>query len=539
MKRSNVLKAAVLITALGFVAPSGIGISLGTVYDAAGSEGAFDTEYKKIGAIYHDEYGMMNWYQYAYNENDILISERCNSYDFGSYSEIIYNENGQKESELYYDGSGNVMSGMVYSYNANGDLIGENAYLETDSMINAEYGYDYDSDGRKLIKYKRTVNNPDWFVISEYIYHADGYLEKEIVHDEWSDTTIQEYIYDEQGNVLESVYSDDFTGQSYSHNGYDENGTLLTTTFFSQMDGVETTYQYDNKYDAAGNLISSFNFYPNGAVCTSMEYIYANVDNPGQYYSLDEIYAYQTEMNNGEVFYKEFTEEEIFAQIESCIYAGDTVFTFGYKSWEYMTLKEVSLWETGNDTYGDYMEVRLRYDSSYGDFEVWGKVYYMINGNDIIITKCEDDVAWNAENPVFDKMDPSDINSVNFKVNYGRYYQVERDEAGRMNAVEGENLIFGNNGVFNYVVNDQVYQYGEYMILPSDLFIYEHNYDFTLTFCVNGLCKTYYCRTLEQRTAMYVCEYDVETETIISHETWVSESGINSEEFMNRLTRAE
>ena len=270
-----------------------------------------------------------------------------------------------------------------------------------------------------------------------------------------------------------------------------------------------------------------------------MEYIYANVDNPGQYYSLDEIYAYQTEMNNGEVFYKEFTEEEIFAQIESCIYAGDTVFTFGYKSQEYMTLKEVSLWETGNDTYGDYMEVSLRYDSSYGDFEVWGKVYYMINGNDVIITKCEDDVAWNAENPVFDKMDLNDINSVNFKVNYGRYYQVERDEAGRMNAVEGENLIFGNNGVFNYVVNDQVYQYGEYMILPSDLFIYEHNYDFTLTFCVNGLCKTYYCRTLEQRTAMYVCEYDVETETIISHETWVSESGINSEEFMNRLTRAE
>lgn len=540
MKKGKALKNAMLVTALSIVVECGMGIGLGNVYDVVGSESVFDTGYRKIGAIYHDEYGMMNWYQYAYDENGELISERCNSYDFGGYTETIYHKSGQKESELFYDDAGNVISGTIYTYNEHDDLISAKSYLEMDSMLDEEYRYDYDSEGKKIIKYKKNANTPDWIVSSEYIYHPDGYLEKEIVHYEWSATTTEEFTYDAMGNVLESIYNDDFMGQSYSYNGYDESGTLLTKTFFTQMDGAETTYQYDNEYDAAGNLISSFNFYPNGAVCTSMENVYAIVDNPGQYYSLDEIYSYQEVMLNGETFYKELSPEEIFAQIEERIYDGDTIFTFGYKSPVYMNLNEVSLWETGNDTYGDYMEVRLRYDSSYGDFEIWGKVYYVINGNDVVITKCVDNVAANAENPTLDlstlPVDPS-VNSHLYSGSY--YYQMERDESGNLNIVNNEKLLFDNFGAFNYVVNDQIYQYGEYMTAPSDLYIDVHNYDFTLTFCVDGICNTYYCRTLEEKAAVYICDYDIETETIISHETWVCESRIDDEEFIKRLTYAE
>lgn len=54
--------------------------------------------YQKTGSFCVDEYGTTTWYQYAYDEEGRLVSERSNVDGMEGYSEITYNEDGDVAS---------------------------------------------------------------------------------------------------------------------------------------------------------------------------------------------------------------------------------------------------------------------------------------------------------------------------------------------------------------------------------------------------------------------------------------------------------
>ena len=215
-------------------------------------------------------------------------------------------------------------------------------------------------------------------------------------------------------------------------------------------------------------------------------------------------------------------------QIINKIYNGETVFTFGYKSADFMQLKDVNVVEAGQDADGNYLELRLYYDSEYGEFAYIGRAYYVDNSGTIELTKCVDNLGAASTNPTvdFEALTKDYIDMYLFAEGYRR---VARDSSGVIFEA-GNDYRFTDDyqGTFAKYHNGILEYEGRYTTAPSDKVIDYHTYDFTLTLCTDGLCHTYYCRTLKERTIIYMCtEYDEANDLVVSGDIWVAEGDAN------------
>lgn len=517
--RSKRLLTAACVMAVLAVTGCGGHYSSGTADSDFEFEVSKGAGYQKTGAFTQDEYGMTTWHQYAYDEEGNLVSERANFDGVEGYGEITYDENGDMKGNFMYDGAGNVTMGTSYTY-------------------------DYDESGNKTARYAEDVNGTEPMLDTEYVYGDGGYIEKSIVHYNWSDTYSEEYMFDENGNITSFVSYDSGVEQGHASYEYDEHGNMISETYFNNMIGGEVTFTYENEYDDDGNLISSTSYYPDGSVRTSTENVYAEIDGNEGYFTLDDIRNHQAIMNGEDVTPSSGTTlagNVDYAQIHDKIRNGETIFTFGYKSSEYMHLSDIVIEGTSHDADGDYCAVKITYDSGYGQLTFGGKVYYVMDGEDLIITKCVDNVSAAASNAVKDLTALSDPNYVDPYVYYGRYCRFERDDYGNAVFPNDGNHYFSSGfpGGYEYKVNGNVQEQGYYMTAPSDMVVDYHSYDFTLTTCVNGLCKTYYCRTLIEKEVFYMAEIDEMTGEIISQDMWISEASIGNGDTVNRILNAE
>lgn len=491
--------------------------------------------YHQTGKFAYDEFGAFSWTQYGYDDQGNVIYERINYDGYDDYTEIYYNENGQQTSYMTYDGSGNVTTGMVYEYNENGDMSSEKWYPESETSMYVEYTYDYDDIGKKTIQYEKTVDQTEPSVKAEYNYHGDGYLEREIIYYNGGQY-YEEHTYDADGHVLSVLSYDSGAQQGYTYYEYDEYGNVTAQRFFSPMYG-EVTLTFENEYDAEGNLIASTGYYPDGSIFSTTQNVYISGETSEDVYSFDEL---NNQLNDMQGESETTVSDAEFAQIEEKIFNGETVFTFGYKSSSFMHLNEVRLLEAGQDADGKYCKVDLIYDSEYGDFLYTGKVYYVLVDGQVQLTKCQDNIGMGAGNPDVD-FDAMMADYVDPYLYYGRYCRTIRGDYEMLLAEDGDYYFGGGAyvGSFTKEANGAILEEGCYTTAPSDLIIDIHSYNFTITFCQDGLCETYYCRTLKDKEIIYICtEYDADNDMVVSGDIWINESAIG-DDTMDMIFNAE
>ena len=479
------------------------------------TEDVQENVYRQTGKFTYDEFGAFTWTQYSYDDQGNRIFERVNEQDNNSYMEITYNEKGDETSIAYYGSEGSL--NMLYFYE-----------------------YEYDDAGNKTVKYEIPNGQTESTSKSEYQYHADGYLEREIVYYDGSSYR-EEKMYDANGHITTLVSYDGEIEQGYESNEYDAYGNITGKTMSNAMVGT-IVFTYTNEYDADGNLIASTMYYPDGSVVMSNEYIYADPEGKNMIYTYDQLVTQLEEMkgiekepvsesketNKDASVMPVIASDAVSDQIINKIYNGETVFTFGYKSADFMQLKDVNVVEAGQDADGNYLELRLYYDSEYGEFAYIGRAYYVDNGGMIELTKCVDNLGAASTNPTvdFEALTKDYIDMYLFAEGYRR---VARDSSGVIFEA-GNDYRFTDDyqGTFAKYHNGILEYEGRYTTAPSDKVMDYHTYDFTLTLCTDGLCHTYYCRTLKERTIIYMCtEYDEANDLVVSGDIWVAEGDAN------------
>lgn len=494
-------------------------------------------EIVKVGSIAYDEYGTLTWYQYDFDENGVLTAERMYYETSTDYIETTYNEAGLQTSYLIYSGDGTVSAGQHFEYDENNNLLKVTSHYESESATDMEYTYDYNEDGRIAMQYQKFVGQDTPMVSTEYIYGEDGTLVKQNLYYSAGELGAVK-MYDAQGNLLSFVNYSMGEVDAYEYYEYDEKGNITKHTYANLMTDGEVVLEYVNEYDENGNLISVTALYPNGGVQFTQTYIYAEKIDAG--YTLDELLALignegtgQTDDTQSADIPAEDTQTTTsaeldfdFALIEEKIFAGETIFTFGYKSPAFMDLYNISLLESGVDAEGSYCEIWLDYTSEYGNFIYFGKVYYTYNGQNVQLVKCVDE-GYSTDNPEVD-FEALTADYVDSYLYYTRYNKVLIDSSGA-SRVENPSYHLGSGyaGTIEKKDGQQILRSGHFTTTPSDKMIDIHQYDFMIIVCWDdtGLCNSYYCRTLEDKFIIHVCyEYDTENDMVAAGDIWLCES---------------
>ncbi len=203
-------------------------------------------------------------------------------WDSSGHTEYIYDDRGNRITEIYYDIRGNIMSSYHAAYNSNDDILNfETRDPEGNRLFYAEYVY----DGKKI--QKETYYNGNGTVTSYSIYA-------------WTGNKVKISYYDESGNP--DGYSECETDDNFNITrkvDYDNNGVLLESD--------ECTYNENGKplitfsCNAAGEVTSKavFTYYANGIRKTSA-YIQDNQKN-----------VYEYNENGNELSYKMYSDGKL------------------------------------------------------------------------------------------------------------------------------------------------------------------------------------------------------------------------------------
>lgn len=470
--------------------------------------------YVKMGAIYTDcVLGRKIWTQYEYDNDGVLYAIREYDADSpGGCYENKYDTMGNITEYNWVGVDGSCEHYTFWEYDENGNLVKEtsvnfygddNVTLyenETDTQGNVVSRTTYDNFGECLAK--RT-----------YEYHDNGGVKKETRY--LPDGTLQEELfYDEHGNMLDDKYYQD--GELYIHSTieyeYDNKGNKTKSVSLSAEFPKELTYK--NYYDEQGNLIKIETYEDDGTISQIQEYAYMEFDESKLVCSLDETYAILEEGNiidaktegtvngtvseytgNGTIVYEvnekvknsDFEVDRLIQLLELDL----TQFTFGQYGKYFMTLQKVIFEETGELNGQSYCSVRLEYDSDYGEFVYWGRVFYETNLNGIqVITGCG--INGNLlENPKVDwQKEYAQLYEDSFDT-HDFYYQYWEDGTYDKN----QYYLFNDGNPVNQIgfirkVNSMGESLGEYTMLPSSVEGYE--YELRICWIDTGLCTKFY-----------------------------------------------
>jgi len=170
---------------------------------------------------------------------------------------FIFNNNGNKIEENYYEADGSLKNKQIYKYDDNGNMFEEN-YYEADGSLGYKKIYKYDDKGN---------------MFEGYSYEADGSLGSKFIY-KYDDNRnkIEDHIYKADGSLgSKNIYKYDDNGfqvyKKYGFNStiktdkYDDRGNKIETIYYWGDDkkGSKNTYKYDN--DNRGNWINQVTYF--------------------------------------------------------------------------------------------------------------------------------------------------------------------------------------------------------------------------------------------------------------------------------------
>lgn len=194
---------------------------------------------------YHLESGQESGWIDVYDEDGFKVL----SYFVGDgkyYVTYENSEDGLKQKAVDYDEDGVYNGYTENEYNADGKIIKNSNYIDTETF-SYDYTnvYEYDADG-KLLRRIGYENGEEPRGKTEYEYNENGNLTKEIGYDEegsLDDTTVYEY--DENGNqIKKTIYEEDDEFDGCVTYEYDEDGNLLKESSYDEDNVMEGYIEY-------------------------------------------------------------------------------------------------------------------------------------------------------------------------------------------------------------------------------------------------------------------------------------------------------
>lgn len=234
-------------------------------YDANGNKiatnyyiiSAQNYEYDANGNLVGENKGDTYRYEYQYDDKDNLIKHT--SYEDGRvYYErnYVYDDSNKLIMEESYEtfSSGNVYKAYeaYYEYNAEELLVKETWTDYQMGIWTGETTYEYDNEGRRTLEHASSVYEGKRSESTiEYVYDTagNGYSTNEIV----SGMIYRTIEYDQNGKVINEKNLAEETEIVYE---YDENHNVKKE-ITNEKDGSQSVSEYDNEYDANGNLLST------------------------------------------------------------------------------------------------------------------------------------------------------------------------------------------------------------------------------------------------------------------------------------------
>ena len=164
--------------------------------------------------------------EFVYDESGTILKQIMTNHTTGtvvSYS-YTYDSNGKRIGAVYSDQSGTVAS-HVFEYDSNGNLVKE-TYTGADGLVYV-YASTYDENGN-IISQEGSYDGMTYYSLDvSYATDANGRVIREVcTYSDGSQESL-DYTYDEMGNRIKSVYTD-FEGlQTCYEYTYDSNGNVL------------------------------------------------------------------------------------------------------------------------------------------------------------------------------------------------------------------------------------------------------------------------------------------------------------------------
>jgi len=249
------------------------------VYDADGSvlaedryEYTYDADGNKRSELYYNGETLSAEYEYAQGASgETYLARDTNYFEDGSRSTSEYDEHGNILSFANMDAEGNVWDAAEYTYNDAGNWVGVKEYVE--GVLAAEREYSIDADGNQQLLKEIIYNEDGSWMGAEYDLYENQVIE---IHSD-ADGNVElerrfEHTYDDEGNkTLTKTYDNGVLVEEMEFwFGSDDEGSWSmsgkTTTYHEDgsktvADGdMEATWSSETTYDAAGNVVEELRY---------------------------------------------------------------------------------------------------------------------------------------------------------------------------------------------------------------------------------------------------------------------------------------
>jgi hypothetical protein len=164
-----------------------------------------------------------------------------------------YNNNGNMIESTTYDPYGKVYAKVTCKYNTQGNRIDSTSFGRYGRLVlNSKFTWVYNNEGKKI---EQVYYNEDEEVDSKETYKYDdkGNLIEKVCYAPWSTVGIKEiYNYDDKGNlIVRGRYISEYeVEETYK---YDDKGNQTEKVSYDSYGSVDGKYSY--KYDGFGNRI--------------------------------------------------------------------------------------------------------------------------------------------------------------------------------------------------------------------------------------------------------------------------------------------
>ena len=184
---------------------------------------------------------------------------------------FTYDENGNMIEENAYVDEG-LNSKVKFEYDDDGNQIGFYTY-QSDGSLQLKGTYKYDDDGNK-IEFRRYIAEMESEFKKTYEYDDDGNMIVENSFDSEGEINKKRtYEYDKNGNKIQFIlFSSDGSMSSKSNYEYDRNGNRTQEIRYKADGSLSEKKTY--KYDDNGNLIEENSIHSSGEIYENWSYEY-------------------------------------------------------------------------------------------------------------------------------------------------------------------------------------------------------------------------------------------------------------------------
>ncbi|GGB79842.1 hypothetical protein GCM10007424_19970 [Flavobacterium suaedae] len=192
---------------------------------------------------------------------------------------VLKYEAGKLAEKLTFNRQDKLVDKVTYVYDDNGNLTGENLYLNNDKVV-VKNAYKYNENNQK-VSYTRYDKNSEILFNTQYEYKGDNLILEETRGKEGEVEYSRKMTYDDNGNMLSKIsydsYDDSETIEKFVYDGkgnkvtwdvqkngepflkinytYNENGDVTGVRTYNNIGKAIEERKYTYNYDKEGNWI--------------------------------------------------------------------------------------------------------------------------------------------------------------------------------------------------------------------------------------------------------------------------------------------